>query len=305
MAAGDIKNIIGKDNGNFIINGDMRVSQRGDYTSFTPATAGVYYLDRWKSEALNVTFSIQDIGGGQPSALNASRSLYVQATSSSVGYIGFSQDVEDYTLFAGKTITMSAWVKSNNQNTRLREGYTDAQSAPHTGGGNWELLTLTIKNPESMTGFRWQCICYDVGIVSISSGDYIEFTGAKLEFGEVATPFVPRRYADELRLCRRYCYAFRKSSGECYGMGETTTTTQGWFSISFHEELRATPTYSAAGAVSIEKWGASYTMSSWFSNPRIDKELAVIDFGAPVGTANIPVRVYAAGEGYIIFDAEL
>ena len=58
---------------NIIINGDFKVSQRGDYTSATTITTGNYYLDRWECISDVVTGTVLD---------NSDASVTLTATSS-------------------------------------------------------------------------------------------------------------------------------------------------------------------------------------------------------------------------------
>ncbi len=196
-------------NENILINGDMQVSQRGNYSSAIGASNGVYYIDRWKTQG---TGNIQHISASQPTELVNSKSLKRIATATATTSMGSYQRVEDYLSFVGKKITLSVWVKSNNPNAKLHIDINPEvyKSSNHSGGGGWEKLTVTVQLPSSL-GYL---LAY-VGIigtnyasVSITSGDYIEMTGAKLEVGERVTPFEKRPFAEELQLCQRY---FEKS----------------------------------------------------------------------------------------------
>lgn len=71
---------------NWIINGDMRISQRGDYSSATSAVDNAYYIDRFQSNVQGVTANIQHISTSQPTALSNSKSSKLIATSSASGF---------------------------------------------------------------------------------------------------------------------------------------------------------------------------------------------------------------------------
>jgi len=196
---------------NWIINGDMLISERGSYTSATAISANIYSIDRWKSRVNTVTATVQSITTAQPEVLAQTYSIKYAATSTATGSLGGYQAVEYHQYFQGKTLTFSAWVKSNSSEARLfifNGSAFDGFSSSHSGSGNWEKLTVTCDLNAAATELRaYAAITSSVGgTVSISSGDYIEFTGAKLEFGSEATEFVPRPINIELQLCQRYFY---------------------------------------------------------------------------------------------------
>lgn len=134
--------------------------------------------------------------------------IVATATSTATGSLGVIQLIEDVDLVKNREMTFSAWVKSNTANSRL--GILDGSSwigfsDPHTGGGDWELLTVTVT---VTTGSEFRCyirMMTDVGATtSITSGDYIEFTGASLVIGDRSAGFQPRSEAVEIELCQRY-----------------------------------------------------------------------------------------------------
>ena len=225
---------------NLIINGAMQVSQRGDYTSATAMTNNAYYLDRFKVYLSGVTGTIQHL---DDQLVNGSymKTCKIAATSSASGIIGARQQMEDF--HKGKTVTFSAWVRSNTANSRLSvyDGVTSTFSNAHTGGGDFELLTLTKTISTSVS--QLACWFYIVGSggasVSISSGDYIEATQVQLEVGETATPFEHRSYGDELARCQRY---FDKVNSVYSTYGASYNYVY-WF---FKREMRTAPTISGS-----------------------------------------------------------
>ena len=188
---------------NFIINGAMQVSQRGDYTTATTVANGAYSIDRWAAQLTSVTATTQ----------HTARKQKLVATSTASGIMGSGQEIEiTDTFFDNKQITISAKVTSNSTNARISFLYLGASnawvgSASHTGGGTEETLTLTVTLPSALTRvFPTVKICDTDGVssVNISSGDYVEFGEVQLEVGSVATEFEHRSYGEELALCQRY-----------------------------------------------------------------------------------------------------
>jgi len=56
--------------------------------------------------------------------------------------------------YKGKSITLSAWVKTSTANSArilIGDGVSNSNSSYHTGGGDWELLTVTKTISESAT----------------------------------------------------------------------------------------------------------------------------------------------------------
>jgi hypothetical protein len=208
------QNLIGAGRKNLIINGDFRVSQRGDYTSATSATHNQLYLDRWTVRLTNVTANILHILGtnsapGYP--YKASNSLRLTATNSATGVMRHLQRVEGF--LSGRTLTISAWVKSNSPNARVfsyqHNGGTRVSSKPHSGNGQWEYLTLTTINDANAANQLY----FDIALatetftnIAITSGEYVEISEVQMEVGNVATPFEYRLYGEELALCQRYYY---------------------------------------------------------------------------------------------------
>jgi hypothetical protein len=111
---------------NRIINGDMRIAQRGTSFSPTGTSFGSYYLlDRFFIESINTTaVSTWAQSSDAPPGFTNSIIQTVTATQSSVAstgqYYGFCQTIEGYNVadFAygtssAKTVTLSFWVKSS------------------------------------------------------------------------------------------------------------------------------------------------------------------------------------------------
>ena len=198
-------------NNNILINGDMRVNQRG-ILPITLNSSGSYTIDRWVVIGNIYNRTISQETTSQPTQLSGSNSIkdiYTGANTS--GKIGNEQRIEDYSLYEGKTVTFSAYVKSNNSDCRLEINYNLsgnwAYSSPHSGIVGWERLTVTTTLPSGITALSVGIRVNDGianGDVPVDNNDYIEFTGAKLELGSTATEFIADSYGESLRKCERY-----------------------------------------------------------------------------------------------------
>ena len=234
---------LSKDTDNFIINGDMRVSQRGDFSADSNAVNTTYYIDRWKSFVSAVTANKRHYDTNQPPSLNGSKSLRMTCAVGATGGMGAEQPIEDYSLFENKTITVSAMVKSNSPNARIiitQNGISNTTGIPHTGDGTWQKIYTTLKLSSGFTGLKMDIAIIGVNAtsVAISQYDYIEFTGAKLEFGSRPTPFKPRPLATEEALCQRYYETCTFTGGVAHN---NTGFTQ--FGGAYKVSKRATPTF--------------------------------------------------------------
>ena len=259
------QNLIGAGRKNLIINGDFRVSQRGDYTSATATTHNQLYLDRWVVRLTNVTANTQHILGTNSSPgypYKDSNSLRLTATNSATGVMRHLQRVEGF--LSGRTLTVSAWVKSNSPNARVfsyqHNGGTRVSSKPHSGSGEWEYLTLTTVNDANQANQLY----FDIALASetftniaITSGEYVEISEVQMEVGNVATPFEYRSYGEELALCQRYFQLFEAAAGHA------SSTTAVEFTYQFNTEMRAAPSASASAALIVERHNITiYTQSS-------------------------------------------
>ncbi len=146
---------------NLIINGDMRVAQRGTSASSVTSAGAAYLIDRINynlSSAGTWTFS-QD--SDAPSGFTKSfKALCTTATGTlgAGGYLVFYQNFEgqdfqqlDYGSSSAKTVTLSFYVKSNKTGTyQVTFRASDGTTERHIGGtytvnssGVWERKTIT------------------------------------------------------------------------------------------------------------------------------------------------------------------
>ena len=223
---------------NLLINGNCRISQRGDYTSATTATTANYYLDRWEALFSVVTgVTVQQTSTpARPTKLK----MAVGASGGGTGTLGSRQTIEEFTRYKSKQVTFSALVQSDNANARvfIEDSLGYVSSSAHTGGESEELLTVTHTIDVTTTFLK---VYVGIGTssngaVAIANSDYIEFTQAQLEVGSVATDFEMRPYGVELDLCQRYCesfpdYDFAASGLGIVGFGFAYTTTGAAISI--------------------------------------------------------------------------
>jgi len=238
-------------NRNLIINGDFSISQRGDYSSATAISTASYYLDRWKTDISGVSATIEHDAVDLPNGITT-KSAKIAASSSASGYMQLTQPIETHSFMDNRKVTISAYVRSNNANTKIRvEGAVSGNfdGTAHTGGGGWELLKETITVIDSVSAFRAGVIMWNSGAISISSGDFFEIAHFQVEFGTEATPFEQRSVGDELARCERYFQTY--SDRNWNGINEHATNYKMFVNGVFRQKMRATPTGSFVGTVSV------------------------------------------------------
>tara|TARA_Y100001938_G_C8072386_1_gene423912 strand:+ start:902 stop:1858 length:957 start_codon:yes stop_codon:yes gene_type:complete len=228
-------------NRNLIINGDFSISQRGDYSSATAISTAKYYLDRWKTDISGVSATIEHDAVDLPNGITT-KSAKIAASSSASGYMQLTQPIETQSFMDNRKVTISAYVRSNNANTKIRvEGAVSGNfdGTAHTGGGGWELLKETITVIDSVSAFRAGVIMWNSGAISISSGDFFEIAHFQVEFGTEATPFEQRSFGDELARCERYFQVYADTDYTPVAVGITLTATQARVFLNYRAPMRA------------------------------------------------------------------
>ena len=311
------QNLIGAGRKNLIINGDFRVSQRGDYTSATSTTHNQIYLDRWVVRLTTVTANIQHILGtnsapGYP--YKDSNSLRLTATSSGTGLMRHLQRVEGF--LSGRTLTISAWVRSNSSNARVfsfqHNGGYRVSSKPHSGNGEWEYLTLTTLNDATTANNLYFDIALATeafGSIEITSGEYVEISEVQMEIGNVATPFEYRLYGEELALCQRYYQIIRckDTNGNVALIRNRSTHNEYSGTVYSMSTMRTEPSMSNTGMDRLHKPGIVYdTVSSVSLSAHPDGTSARVNLVPGTDHTNALMGWFGAvSGGSINFDAEL
>ena len=243
----------GLSNRNILINGNFSISQRGDFTTASTWGSGYlsYSLDRWKIKRSGMTGTIQDVGN---------RVKVVATTPAGAGsdQMMIQQNVEDKNIntHAGKTLTLSALVKTNRSDCRVMyelSGDTgwmgrnvDTSNNQHSGSGSDERLTVTFSLPSDMTGVNARFyVGFDsedsVGGVTLAAGDYFEAAEVQLEVGDTATPFEHRSYSDEIQRCKRYYYEINSTNYQYPKYAVLKGSYYESFGVLHPVEMRASP----------------------------------------------------------------
>ena len=240
---------------NRIINGDMRVWQRG--TSFA---ANVYTADRFTTSVSLVNLTVtQQLEG--PNA-GFRRSLKVVPTANGTPpEVVVRQWIEQDNIhdFAGQQVTASAWVKCSKSQVKLRlaaatsaTGGVDSIQNINVTPGAWTKISYTFSTYLAVTGWTGSGSdaggFLDIGFVNstaLTTSDYLSITGVQVELGTVATPFECRLFGQELALCQRYYEV-----GDLNARRDAPAAGQGQLElIRFSVAKRTVPTIAASGAI--------------------------------------------------------
>ena len=280
---------------NRIINGDMRIAQRG--ASF-PAAANGYNLDQWqwsKSGAMICTVS-QDSDVPNATFQNSYKVdvTTIDASISSPDYAVVIQRIEGYNVrdLIGTPFTLSFWVKSPKTGTHSVAFRNNAQTRSYlatysiTAINTWEYKTITVTvGLINDSGWDWTTgtglevlfalacgssyqaptntwrvgnflgASGQVNVMDNVANDFF-LTGVQLEPGTVATPFERRNYGQELGLCQRY-YREVTLGGAGY-----TVTNGAYFSLDNMEDMRALPTFATSAGYAFGWYdGTNWTAS--------------------------------------------
>ena len=216
---------------NRIINGDMRIAQRGT-TSFSGLSTVAYCFDRFATYiagtggGTRTINQVTDVPFGGPFFYSANVIYTAQTTGVVETFLRQGIELANSTDLTKTPITVSFWYKSNRtgthgvrlfSNTSAISNMTDTALGFNVNNGNtWEYKVLTFGNSVNSSlitsaSLNQLGISLDIGpmvagqtSITINNNDYFTLTGVQLEKGSVSTPFEVRPYATELALCQRY-----------------------------------------------------------------------------------------------------
>jgi len=221
---------------NAIINGDMRINQRGTSTILASLTA-VGATHGWVSDRWNVYRSgfVTGLVMGQGTDLSINDLPFQESgittfmrvgrlngnTATDLVYSSYNVESQDSFRYKGKQVTLSFYARAGvnfsgsvlygelitgaGTDQALRSGYTSGTvegSVTPILNSTWRRYTLTrtISQFSTQCGVRFAYLPTGTALAA----DYFDITGVQLELGSVATPFEVRPFAMELIMCMRY-----------------------------------------------------------------------------------------------------
>lgn len=169
VTSGGIYNITSQlSNPNLLINGDFQVWQRGTTFTFSKDNKFHYHADRWCLYNTATSVSYTNTNDSTGNGLNVDSLCYIS-------------QILERNLEVGKKYTISLQINNSTFITQVITGgeyadYGRIAYLQHNDGKCYIRIKLSNET------LNW----------------------VKLEQGSIATPFVPRPYAEELAMCRRY-----------------------------------------------------------------------------------------------------
>ena len=250
---------------NKALNGDFSIWQRG--TTFNAAASSSFTADRYFPQydgggTRNITRQTFTPGTAPVAGYEGSYFLrWDQTVATSAGtFSGLYQRMEDVRTFAGQTVTVSFWAKTDSARTT----YAASGLAQNfgTGGSPSAGVNANASSTFSFTN-SWARYSFTVAVPSISgktigtnNDSYLQlairlfnnttFTfdiwGLQVEYGSIATPFQTASGGSpqaELAMCQRYYYRLTASL-MAWGANYSATVFRG--AVYFPVEMRTTPT---------------------------------------------------------------
>lgn len=230
----------GYSNPNLLINSNFcnAINQRG-VTSSGIITASNYIIDRWYTytKGSNATYNI-DANGltfSQPEGTSEAPSFIYR----------FSE--EDKNLLKGKTVTLQVnftSIESTNiqmifETDDIDGNYLNLRGATNTAG----VFIKTFTFPEDIPGgdiMRFKLYC------NMSSNSNFTVSYIKLELGDLATPYIPKKYIEELHDCQYYFYCLNPlRKNITFAIGQPSINNVVYIPINLPTPMRISPTVSA------------------------------------------------------------
>ena len=319
---------------NKIINGDFGIWQRG--TSFTNPSNGTYVADRWfvayengtvtSSSVAQVAFDYSSSPASDKLPISGYNSSYfLRRTYTTLGTATLSrldQKIEDVRAFAGQTVTISYWAKSNASisviNYAVQNMGTGGSGggAPSVGGitltSSWARYSFQIPIPSLAgttigTGSNLE-IMFQLG--NLSNGATFDLWGVQLEAGSVATPFTTATgtLSGELAACQRYYWRqTATNANERAGYGSFPSSTLFQAQFNFPVTMRSTTSAVEIVGVSLNDTAAAIAVTGGLINVNSPFQgnlvLTIASGGTQFRYASVTLNT--AGSSYIGFSAEL
>ena len=200
-------------NPNLLINSDFQVWQRGN--SFDITERRMYTADRW------IAYMNTEEGYVPYKVVNNARKLkIVPSTGGSKFLIYQHVELNNSVIrkITGNELTISVKMISDNAQSistavyilynSMDKPYVQLNQKSHTiTAGKYTVISMTFTIPSDADFIDVKSLQIVISSAGISSTVEIDY--AKLEIGSIATPFVPRPYAEELMLCQRYYQMIR------------------------------------------------------------------------------------------------
>jgi hypothetical protein len=308
------------------------VWQRG--TTFTSPANGAYTADRFKYAKDGTgteTVSQQAFTAGTAPVSGYESQYFLRCASTAAGtstFMQMSQPIEDVRTFAGQTVTLSFWAKSDT----ARSSFIYAEQN-FGSGGSATVQYLSMGSASTTTS--WQRFTFAVALTSISgktvgTSSYLEFFirlgavasgatldiwGVQVEIGASATSFqtASGTIGGELALCQRYYYRATAANNYAYmnALAGSSTTTAAIGNLTIPVTMRTNPSSVDYSTIRLQSANdaANAAITVLTINTNVNNNVSPgFDITVASGlTANVYYRISANGStsAYLGFSAEL
>lgn len=311
-----------------LINPNFDVFQR---TAFASKTSSGYCLDHWYAAVGGTVTITQETTGVPVGSTYVARVTYNAASS----FANLSQALElvDAKKLWGKTVTATVKLRKGGSfaaNIALKI-QKNATGDTMTGGSWSDIGLTTIANaslPTGTTSTDWVTATCTVTVPTDGSAnglrvtigesaaggnaEYYEASQVQLCAGDVALPFQPKSYAQELLDCQRYTVDMLGGSALAniiVATGECNSATRLYASIQLPVTMRIAPTIVAGTASNflVGYWTGANIACTAMSLNIATPQMVLMNFDVAGGlTANYPARIFRPGTTEkLLFTAEL
>lgn len=201
-------NLLQIGNPNLLINGDFQVWQKGN--EFNITSNRMYTADRW------IAYMNASDGYVPYTITNSSRRMKISSTAGECKFLIFQHVELNNSIIRkilGKKLTLSVKIISSNvqeistsatilYNSSDKPSVSLAKKIHTISANKYTITKMTFDVANDADFDDVKSLQIIISSPGITSDVYIDY--AKLELGEIATPLVPRPYAEELMLCQRY-----------------------------------------------------------------------------------------------------
>ena len=247
--AQEARDLVSAGRKNIIINGDMRIAQRG-----TTSTVDNNYgcVDRWFKYSNGDTST-----WGQ--ATDPVHGTYAYWVAKSNGYGNLRQRIEPFFVpTEGLNYTASFWMKISSGTAPLRyEMYNNTNNTDIKSNMNhdtltteWKKYTINFRLDSSDSMDNWHLM---LGSNGAPANVTFYLTKCQIERGDIATDFEHRSYGEELALCQRYFWQpvtsqFAATSSATWGaMGISYSANTYYVPVQFPTAMRIPPSVGGDG----------------------------------------------------------
>jgi hypothetical protein len=196
-------------------------------------------------------FDVQSIRKGSASAQQVTLSFWIKSNATKTliieledidnsRYVSASCGTSSSQTWEYKTITFPAdttGVLDNDNNGSLQLNIWLAGGSTYGTGGTSSPGSLS----NLQTTWGTTASARAPGLTLLTTTQYIQFTGVKLEVGSSATAYQFKSYGQELGECQRYHYRITGDTYTRYGSGFNNTTTTGQGVVFLPVTMRAAP----------------------------------------------------------------